>query len=64
MENEAINRAWAFTPGFIIWNVWKERNKRIFKDEKSNEMAFQVLDRCFVQLFKNVKNFAFNWELR
>jgi len=36
LENEAINRAWAFTPGFIIWNFWKEINKRIFKDEKAN----------------------------
>jgi len=36
LENEVLIRAWAFTPGFIIWNVWKERNKRIFKNEKAN----------------------------
>ena len=36
MKNEVLNRAWAFTPGFIIWNVWKEINQRIFKKEKAN----------------------------
>ena len=34
-ENESLNLAWVFMPSFIIWNVWKERNKRIFKDEKT-----------------------------
>lgn len=34
--NKDPNLAWAFTPRFIIWNVWKERNNRIFKSEKAN----------------------------
>lgn len=29
--NEIINNAWNLVPGFLIWNVWKERNGRIFK---------------------------------
>ena len=32
---EILGSAWALTPSFIIWNVWKERNNRIFKNEKS-----------------------------
>lgn len=31
-----LNQEWALTPRFIIWNVWKERNKRIFKEGKTN----------------------------
>lgn len=34
-DNEFLNSAWALMPSFIIWIVWKERNKRIFKDEKN-----------------------------
>jgi len=34
-ENEIITSAWALTPRFLIWNVWKERNNRIFKDKAS-----------------------------
>eukprot|EP00253_Pinus_taeda_P035229 PITA_35229 len=29
--NEIINNAWDLVPGFIIWDVWKECNNRIFK---------------------------------
>eukprot|EP00253_Pinus_taeda_P003152 PITA_03152 len=31
-ENEIINKAWTLVPGFLIWDVWKERNNRIFKN--------------------------------
>jgi len=34
-DNEILNSVWAHTPSFIIWNVWKQRNKRIFKEEKN-----------------------------
>lgn len=35
LDNEVLNLAWALMPSFIIWNKWKERNKRIFKNEKN-----------------------------
>eukprot|EP00253_Pinus_taeda_P003909 PITA_03909 len=31
-ENEIINKAWALVLGFLIWDVWKEHNNRIFKN--------------------------------
>eukprot|EP00253_Pinus_taeda_P005630 PITA_05630 len=34
-NNEILYSAWALLPSFILWNVWKERNKRIFKEEKN-----------------------------
>jgi hypothetical protein len=32
-NNVLINRAWEIFPGILMWNVWKERNRRIFKDK-------------------------------
>ena len=34
-NNEIINSAWMLIPGFLIWNVWKEHNNRIFKEKVS-----------------------------
>eukprot|EP00253_Pinus_taeda_P013691 PITA_13691 len=28
-----INTLWRLCPGFIVWNTWKERNRRIFQKE-------------------------------
>ena len=30
--NPILNRAWETFMGFLMWNVWKERNRRIFKE--------------------------------
>jgi len=35
LGNEIINKSWTLVPGFVIWNVWKERNSRIFKNKAS-----------------------------
>lgn len=32
-----VDRAWNIIPGTICWAVWKERNARIFKEEKWSE---------------------------
>lgn len=42
-ENEILNLAWTLTPSFIIWNVWKERNKIIFKDKKITPLGLMEL---------------------
>eukprot|EP00253_Pinus_taeda_P001503 PITA_01503 len=35
-DNEVLSATWALTPSFIIRNVWKERNNRIFKNAKKS----------------------------
>jgi len=52
LENEYLNLAWALTPSFIIWNVWKERNKRIFKNEKV--IPLRLFDPILKQLKETV----------
>jgi hypothetical protein len=32
-ENEMVNLCWNLTSGMIIWEIWKERNRRIFRNE-------------------------------
>jgi hypothetical protein len=30
-----LNRTWQLLPGFIVWQLWKERNRRIFHSQSS-----------------------------
>jgi len=30
-QSPILNRIWQLIPGFILWQTWKERNRRIFK---------------------------------
>eukprot|EP00253_Pinus_taeda_P006621 PITA_06621 len=30
-----LNHLWNILPGLLLWSIWKERNKRIFKDQCS-----------------------------
>lgn len=42
-DNEILNSTWDLLPSFIIWNVWKERNKKIFKEVKSASLSLVEL---------------------
>lgn len=57
-ENEFLNLASAFMPSFIIWNVWKERNKRIFKNEKY--ISHRLFDLILKQLHETVSTTVCN----
>jgi hypothetical protein len=35
--NEMVNLCWNLTSGMIIWAIWKERNRRIFRNESLPE---------------------------
>jgi len=48
-DNEVLGSAWAMIRSFIIWNVWKERNNRIFKNEKRSS---QCLSKQILRQFK------------
>lgn len=37
-DNEVLDSSWAVLTSFIIWNVWNERKKRIFKEEKNSSL--------------------------
>jgi hypothetical protein len=34
-QNPILDRIWQLLPGFILWKIWKERNKRIFRSNAS-----------------------------
>eukprot|EP00253_Pinus_taeda_P002079 PITA_02079 len=34
-KSELLNRLWNILPGLILWSIWKERNKIIFKNQCS-----------------------------
>jgi len=57
-KNGFLNFAWAFTPYFIIWNVSKERNKRIFKNGKSSPHS--LFDLILKQLRDTVSSIVHN----
>jgi len=35
-QSKIVGRAWSMTTGFNVWNLWKERNSRIFKGKSSD----------------------------
>jgi hypothetical protein len=35
-QSPVLNRIWQLLPGFILWQLWKERNRRIFRNTQSN----------------------------
>lgn len=41
-DNEIVNKALDLTPSFLIWDVWKERNNRIFKNRKGSSQSIMA----------------------
>eukprot|EP00253_Pinus_taeda_P028396 PITA_28396 len=34
-KSTLLNHLWRIIPGLLLWTIWKERNKRIFKDQST-----------------------------
>jgi len=42
-EYDIVNKAWASAPGFLIWDVSKECNNRIFKNKKGSSHSIMEI---------------------
>eukprot|EP00253_Pinus_taeda_P020669 PITA_20669 len=36
-QSNILNTLWQILPGIVMWNLWKERNRRIFKNQSMDE---------------------------
>jgi len=73
-----LNRLWNIIPGITLWNIWKERNRRIFKNQNStteaiwNRIKSNLRETMLLQHWAkedypsadNEKNILDNWELQ
>eukprot|EP00253_Pinus_taeda_P011019 PITA_11019 len=48
-QSKILNVLWQLIPGLLMWNIWKERNRQIFKDQ---EMS---LEQLWTGLLNNLK---------
>lgn len=57
-QSKVVNRAWSVTAGFNIWNLWKERNYRLFRGKAS--APEEVWKRSLNQIRETI--LAENWD--
>lgn len=76
-KSELLNYLWNIIPGLILWSIWKERNKRIFKNQRSpieniwnrlcGNLKETLLLRTLIQedfpTLNNEKAILDNWQL-
>eukprot|EP00253_Pinus_taeda_P007997 PITA_07997 len=48
-QSRLLNLLWQLIPGLLMWNIWKERNRRIFKNQ------YQTVDQIWIILLRNLK---------
>eukprot|EP00253_Pinus_taeda_P008637 PITA_08637 len=73
-----LNYLWNIIPGITLWNIWKERNRRIFKNQNSpieiiwNRLKGNLRETMLLHPWAkedfptadNEKNILDNWELQ
>eukprot|EP00253_Pinus_taeda_P033170 PITA_33170 len=48
-HSRLLNSLWQLIPGLLMWNIWKERNRRLFKNQT------QTLEQIWTILHRNIK---------
>ena len=48
-QSRLLNLLWQLIPGLLMWNIWKERNRRILKNQ------YQTVDQIWIILLRNLK---------
>eukprot|EP00253_Pinus_taeda_P009912 PITA_09912 len=48
-HSRLLNSLWQLIPGLLMWNIWKERNRRLFKNQS------QTLEHIWIILHRNIK---------
>eukprot|EP00253_Pinus_taeda_P005945 PITA_05945 len=75
---EILNYLWNIIPGTVLWNIWKERNRRIFKNQSSpieeiwsrlygnlrETMLLRSWTKEDLPTTDNEKNILDNWKLQ
>eukprot|EP00253_Pinus_taeda_P024057 PITA_24057 len=43
-QSNILNSLWQIIPGIVMWNLWKERNRRIFKNQSMDvQQVWQII---------------------
>ena len=44
-NSNLLNRVWDLFPRFVVWEIWKERNNRIFENkQRLKEEVYLILE--------------------
>jgi hypothetical protein len=48
-NNPILNHIWQLLPGFILWQIWKEQNRRIFHSKSSMTESTWIKDATLIK---------------
>lgn len=48
-KNQVIKTAWAILPKIICWQIWLERNRRIFRNASLNQKVLEIKTKCLIK---------------
>ena len=58
-KSRLLNSLWKFIPGLLVWTLWKERNRRIFRNSIQNHKALEVKIKCYLkECLNDIKDYS------